>query len=220
MNGTDLQQAFGNHLSQFDDLLPLNEIEIFHWLTLAQEKIVSRSFTSFEQDQVISQIIRPLVCVSESEREETTVAGTHGYVEAHFCIPKDHQYTISISVLVQPISGWTETEEGIVAITEGEPSWSSCKLAQNDDVHRLLKDPFNRPVAWEPLITFGPKVARAYEDSTFSISRLRIEFLRKAKPVTRDCGTDLPDFVHNELVEQAVDLYSKSIYSSKHKLSP
>lgn len=80
------------------------------------------------------------------------------------------------------------------------------RFSQQDDVYRLLKDPFNTTFEKEPLTTIRDSFIDVYTNSIFIIDTIKITYIRKPLPISISLGYDceLPEHTHQTIVDMAV----------------
>ena len=100
-------------------------------------------------------------------------------------------------------------------------NYIECKLVQQDDLIRTLKDPFNSPSKYRAIMYFegGNIFVKCAKDNT--ISNFKLTFLKQ--PAQVNVGTyggqvvefDLPDHTHEEVVKLAVQEAIETIESQR-----
>ena len=80
------------------------------------------------------------------------------------------------------------------------------RFSQQDDIYRLLDDPFNTTYKREPLTTIRDNFIDVYTSSIFIIDEVKITYIRKPIAISLTLGYDceLPDHTHQEIVDMAV----------------
>ena len=79
------------------------------------------------------------------------------------------------------------------------------RFSQQDDIFRLLDDPFNTTTHKEPLTTIRQNFIDVYTSALFITETLKITYLRRPRPISISLGYDceLPDHTHEEIVAMA-----------------
>ena len=79
------------------------------------------------------------------------------------------------------------------------------KFAQQDDIYRLLDDPFNATTHTSPLTTIRGNFIDIYTNAIFITSSAKITYLRKPQPISLSLGynCELPDHTHEEVIAMA-----------------
>lgn len=206
MSGTEFQKAFGTELRQYDSRLILEEEDVFYWLNLAQNGLIREAFSVFEAEAVVTPILRPLQRTEEAEADPGYQTVSGGYTASLFPFPVDCQYVLSVQ------AGVTKSEVYL---------WRLCRIAQNDDIYRLLLDPFNRSTFQRPLASFGKEVARVYTNASFGVTKVLFDYIVAPPDISRDGGCVLPEFIHSDIVHKSITLYmSNQAGPAKKKKNP
>lgn len=95
------------------------------------------------------------------------------------------------------------------------------KLVQQDDLNRVLADPFNRPRYGWPVAYFEDRDIFVLSDGTFTIPSVRLTYLKR--PAQMNLGTygqplvqcELSEYVHKEIVQLAADIILENIESNR-----
>jgi hypothetical protein len=79
------------------------------------------------------------------------------------------------------------------------------KFSQQDDIFRLLDDPFNSTTHTAPLTTIRGNFIDIYTNAIFITSSAKITYLRKPQPINLSLGynCELPDHTHEEVIAMA-----------------
>jgi hypothetical protein len=79
------------------------------------------------------------------------------------------------------------------------------KFSQQDDIFRLLDDPFNSTTHTSPLTTIRGGFIDIYTNAIFITSSVKITYLRKPQPINLSLGynCELPDHTHEEVIAMA-----------------
>jgi len=89
-----------------------------------------------------------------------------------------------------------------------------CKLIQQDDIARVIRDPFNKPNKDKILIYFEDNAIYAICADTFVLTDFNLTFLKQPRKVSvnvsdatgnSDIEFDLPESLHIDIVKLAVD---------------
>lgn len=95
------------------------------------------------------------------------------------------------------------------AMTKRIPTSQTAKItqvlnrfSQQDDIFRLLDDPFNTTNEREPLTTMRDNFIDVYSSAVFMIDQVKITYIRKPLPISLSLGYDceLPEHVHEDIV--------------------
>tara|TARA_R110000822_G_scaffold172970_3_gene312564 strand:+ start:4193 stop:5299 length:1107 start_codon:yes stop_codon:yes gene_type:complete len=79
------------------------------------------------------------------------------------------------------------------------------KFSQQDDIFRLLDDPFNSTTHTSPLTTIRGSFIDIYTNAIFITSSIKITYLRKPQSINLSLGynCELPDHTHEEVIAMA-----------------
>jgi len=190
--------------------------EIFRYLNEAQDEFTDELFTKFEQDQVITDDLRVLV---EKDSEVNALyagpAAAPGSFQADYAtIPTDYRYMIAARVEVK----YNRSDVTIVAPTinaartiTGSSTTATylTRLSQSDDIYRLLLDPFNRTMYYDPLGTINGTKLIVYTNSKFICERFFLDYLRIPNQIslTGPVPSEFPDHLHKDIVDRAINRY-------------
>jgi hypothetical protein len=93
---------------------------------------------------------------------------------------------------------------------------------ETDDLNKLLDDPFNKPTIYRPLYNFRDNKIIFYTSEGSEITNATITYIRKPAVVNYEVDstseyTDLPDHVHHEVVQKAVNMALENIESPRYR---
>lgn len=93
------------------------------------------------------------------------------------------------------------------------------RFAQQDDIFRMLDDPFNTTNEREPLTTIRQDFIDVYTNDIFIMESLKITYIRKPKPISLSLGynCELPDHTHREIVSMAASIILEEISDPRYK---
>ena len=93
------------------------------------------------------------------------------------------------------------------------------RFSQQDDIFRLLDDPFNTTNEKEPLTTMRNKNIDIYTSAIFITDSIKITYLRKPQIISLSLGydCDLPEHTHQEIVAMAVSSILEEITDPRYK---
>lgn len=93
------------------------------------------------------------------------------------------------------------------------------RFSQQDDIYRLLDDPFNVTYKDEPLTTIRDRSIDVYSSAIFLIESIKITYLRKPLNISLSLGSDceLPAHTHNEIVAMAASAILEQIGDPRYK---
>lgn len=169
--------------------------DLLYYLNKSQNQIIKEKVQVFEQSQYITDELRTLL-----KEEDLAISTISGRILAD--LPSDYNILIKHKVITVGDCG-TKTVPGV--------------LVQNDDIYQLLKDPFWKPIAEEPLYyVFGNQIIYEIPDNSFSITGVNISYIKQENKInvslvddTMDVDSELPEFIHDEIINIARELIIK-----------
>tara|TARA_R110001583_G_scaffold26456_1_gene95156 strand:+ start:1142 stop:2305 length:1164 start_codon:yes stop_codon:yes gene_type:complete len=115
---------------------------------------------------------------------------------------------------------YTETALGLKRIPEGGTrEYSLNKFIQQDDIAKLLDDPFNTTKYTAPLTTIRGRYIDVYTNAIFIIDKLKITYIRKPRDISLPLGIscELPEHTHQEIVDMTVSSILEGISDPRYK---
>jgi hypothetical protein len=93
------------------------------------------------------------------------------------------------------------------------------KFVQQDDIFKLLDDPFNTTKHTSPITTIRGRYIDIYTSGIFIIDKLKITYLRKPKQISLPLavGCELPEHTHQEIVDMTVGSILEGISDPRYK---
>jgi hypothetical protein len=106
-----------------------------------------------------------------------------------------------------------------VANTGSQREYSLNKYVQQDDLAKLLGDPFNTTKYTSPLTTVRGRYIDIYTSDIFIIDKLKITYIRKPREISLPLGIscELPDHCHQEIVDMTVSSILEGISDPRYK---
>ena len=103
--------------------------------------------------------------------------------------------------------------------TEGDREYTFNKFVQQDDIYKLLDDPFNTTKPSSPLTTIRGNFIDIYTSDIFIIDKVKITYIRKPKKISLSLGIDceLPEHTHQEIVDMTVGSILEGISDPRYK---
>jgi hypothetical protein len=108
---------------------------------------------------------------------------------------------------------------------DGCCNWGDIKLVQQDDISRVLSDPFNRPTISRPVMIFEDGDIFVWTEEGASIENFLVTFLKR--PAQMNKGTygtsptvvqcELGEYTHKEIVQMAVKIALENIESPRQQ---
>ena len=93
------------------------------------------------------------------------------------------------------------------------------KFVQQDDIAKLLSDPFNTTKYTSPLTTVRGRYIDIYTSDIFIIDKLKITYIRYPRNISLPLGIscELPDHTHQEIVDMAVSSILEGLSDPRFK---
>ena len=93
------------------------------------------------------------------------------------------------------------------------------KFIQQDDIFKLLDDPFNTTKHTSPLTTIRGRYIDIYTNDIFIIDKLKITYIRKPKQISLSLavGCELPEHTHQEIGDMTVGSFLEGISDPRYK---
>jgi hypothetical protein len=236
MNTQQMQYEFGIQLNQFDTPLELTSDDIFYWLNKSQERLVKDRFTGkrlnvgFEQSFDLIADIQNLI---ERNRQEMAMYSPEYNVDEFtadkITLPTNYLYLINhrcVTYSKYPEVTWT------LNVTNRRVPEASARLhsrggnfTQLSDIFTVLDDPFNTTGATSVVTTISGNDIVAYTDKTFVVKEIIIDYIRVPKKLSLNTNdnvttttSELPEHLHKEIIELAVDLFLQNTRQLKQRL--
>lgn len=96
---------------------------------------------------------------------------------------------------------------------------SGNRFSQQDDIFKLLTDPFNTTKHTAPLTTIRGRAIDVYTSDIFIIDTVKITYIRRPMEISLSLGVDceLPEHTHQEIVSMAVSSILEEISDPRYK---
>lgn len=237
MDAKQMQYEFGIQLNQLNLPLDLTSDDIFYWINKAQERLVKDRFTGkrlnigFEET---FDLIADLQNLIERNRQETTVYAPDynfdKFKADKVSLPLNYLYLINhrcVTYNNYPELSWELDSLGVRRL-QNQPAKLNIKgsyFSQLSDIYKVLDDPFNTTSATGVVTTISGNDIIAYTDKTFVVKEIIIDYIRVPKKLslTTDDGSntttsELPEHLHKEIIELAVDLFLQNTRNLKQRL--
>ena len=93
------------------------------------------------------------------------------------------------------------------------------RFSQQDDIFKLLDDPFNTTKHTSPLTTVRGRSIDVYTSDIFIIDTLKITYIRKPQEISLPLGVncELPEHTHQEIVSMTVSSILEAISDPRYK---
>ena len=100
-------------------------------------------------------------------------------------------------------------------------TWEWPKLVQQDDLEKVLDDPFNNPSKSNPVIYFENGNILVRTDNTYTVPAMKLTYIKQ--PTKVNIGTygqpvqefEISEHIHNEIVQLAADIIIENIESRR-----
>jgi hypothetical protein len=115
---------------------------------------------------------------------------------------------------------YVEDALGIKRIANnGTREYALNKFVQQDDIAKLLNDPFNTTKYTSPLTTIRGRHIDIYTNDIFIIDRLKITYIRNPRNISLPLGIscELPEHTHQEIVDMTVSSILEGISDPRYQ---
>jgi len=104
-------------------------------------------------------------------------------------------------------------------LSEATKEFAFNKFIQQDDIFKLLDDPFNTTKHTAPLTTMRGDYIDIYTSDIFIIDKVKITYIRKPKQISLSLGIscELPEHTHQEIVDITVGSILEGISDPRYK---
>lgn len=181
--------------------------QIYIFLNKAIDELVNRARKDYEETQVISDLIKPLVKT--------------GYITGSVVSGNSNVYQFPVTSVVTTEGGVTGMSyrfflRAQAKVTLGAVSrYVKTKWTEIDDLDPKLEDPFNKPVVNEVPVAFEANSIFAYKDTDFEVTHIRVTFVEDPAVVDDSTNCNLPVFAHKTIVDRAVSIALSVVESSR-----
>lgn len=209
MNVVELQYAFELEASNLDNYVTdkLTSSDILYWLNQGVQKFIKTRFdgnnyqrTSFEQNE---KRARDLINLLTTVTLDLTSSVKTSYTQYSATYPDDFMFMIDENVDIYPVSDSTK-----VSSTDVFECTSDNYMQR---VTNNLTDFHLRNGNARPLRVRTTNGCNLLTDGTYVISSYQISYIRKPNQIILTTPffeyTDFPDYVLNEIVKMAVQMY-------------
>ena len=189
------------------------EIDLF--INLAQDRLVKTRYggnnlyrTSFEQSQKRTDDLRTII-------KQTTLTPLS---PTSLNKPGGQFFNLPNSVATNDVYWFSIQEEANVIVTDCDGNTSTVKLPvkpiTHDQYNKIIKDPFNKPDETE-LVRLVSEGAIEVISPVASLVSLVLRYVRKPQriDVVNAVDCELPDHMHQEVVDVAVSLALENVES-------
>jgi hypothetical protein len=229
MTPLEMQIAFSTEMAVHTNLPPVLSDDIFYFLNKAQHNYVVDNFTGFNKERRKFEQSQPLIdALKILVKKDVLIPVQYAGEDAAFNnfqvdrapLPENNLFILSHrSKVLYDVRGrlgkWELTDNRRYP----EDDVYNLKLlivnnrfSQQDDIYRMLEDPFNTTKFDSPITDINENWINIYTDKHFIVSEVLLNYLRRPQTIGLDPLTpcELPEYVHQEIVEKAVNLYLRS----------
>lgn len=217
MSPLDMQIAFQDAFFRTGIPLEITSSEMFREMNEAQDDIVSQAYQRFEKDLIVTSTLMPLV-VRNAELIPTvsTDSVIDGYTVDRITLPADFRYFISVAAKTEWVyggySGVTGTNPRSVDDVGKVIKVRGVRIVQQDDIDRVLQDPFSKPLYRSPVAVIHDSYIDFYTDnSSFVVSAGYLTYIKDPNVISLDGGaggsavpSELPEHAHRDIVDLAI----------------
>jgi hypothetical protein len=217
MTARQMQIAFQDAFERADLDLTITSTELFKELNDAQDLIVAQLFQDFEMNNQISAALAPLVVRNASiTTTYPSAQALDGFTIDRAALPGAFRFFIAARARVEyKYGGYSGvTLDGGLNRTVDDVSKSTLtvpvRISQQDDIYRLLQDPFNKSLFRNPVAVIYDTYLDVYaDDSTFATPTVFLDYLKDPDEISLTGPTpcELPDHLHRQIVDTAVERY-------------
>ena len=115
---------------------------------------------------------------------------------------------------------FTDNYAAAKRISDGTVSRSFAfnKFVQQDDIFKLLTDPFNTTKFSSPLTTIMGDYINIYTSDIFIIDKVKITYIRKPREISLslDVSCELPVHTHREIVDMTISSILEGINDPRY----
>jgi hypothetical protein len=142
------------------------------------------------------------------------VTGSGGFIRTVWIVNGD----MSTALYQYEIEKTTSAKD-VRAAPQADKRISKCWFAQNDDIPKIMEDPFNRTSYKSVSYTVRENFIDVYSDNTFVIPKVFIVYIRRPKSISiiEGVGCELPEHTHQEIVEMTIKSILEGIESQRYQ---
>lgn len=229
-----MQYQFGIQMNQFGEALQLNSDDIQYWLNKGQLELVKEKYTGinrerrgFEQSQQRIDDLRILIRRdTKLDNIEHNVLTRYKHFESETgVLPNDYLFLIASRSKIayhHPELNWErndmiEQREPIEPFSEKRVS---NRLVLHDHLYNVLDDPFNTTKPSSPVTIVNDNKVTVFSNKTFLVKEIIIDYLKmpRAMNIKEEVSSELPEHLHDEIIQRAVDLFLNNTRELKQRL--
>ena len=103
-----------------------------------------------------------------------------------------------------------------------DAKYVGVKFIQQDDLNRVLDDPFNKPKYGWPVVYFEDRDIFVISDNTYTVPRVKLTYIKRPAQMKNAYVSDatlveceLSEYTHKEIVQLAADIILENIESQR-----
>jgi len=208
-----MQDAFVTELTLYGKRASVDSEDIFYFLNKGQEKLIADWFSGlnptgkgFDQSQMMTDFLRPLQ-IKNYNIPTVYVGVIQASVHADkVVLPNDYLFLISSRSIVKDTANPAQTA-GVQRTGTGTATKVLNRQIQSDDIYRLLDDPFNTPIKADPLVDLAGGDLHVFTSDVFVVTDIEINYIKEPTEISESGNSDLPNFVHQDIVDLAVTMF-------------
>lgn len=202
--------------------------EIDYFLNEAQERFIKTRYSpnniykeGFEEIQKRTDDLRTLVVTNYAPISAVTTE-TNTYKADFSTVYSDEAQVTNITT-TESYQFFLRGRARVVK-TGCTSSYVPVKIIRQNELERVLLDPFNTPKLNSPIAYFERGILYVVTDGTFTIDKFKITYLKRARKIqygttyptpTTDVTCELPEHTHKEIVQLAVNIALETIESRR-----
>lgn len=210
-----MQYEFGIQINQFDKALELTSDDIEYWLNKAQIELIKEKFNGrnetrrgFEQSPQTVEDLRVLLQKNYEETATEDIVPLNGFSSYQATLPGDTLFLLNLRANVTYTHQSTDKTKIV-----------SVRFATQDTVYKMMDDPFNTTKVGSPIADVSGYLVTIYS-KTFSIDKVLMNYIRvpREMSIIGDVDCELPEHLHKEIIQRAVDLFLYNTRELKQRL--
>jgi hypothetical protein len=213
MTVRQFQIAFQDAFERANLTLDITSTELFREINEAQDDIIDELYLRFEQNNMISAALSPLVMRNtEILTDYAAEISLDNYSIDRVTLPTNFRYLIALRAEVEWMyggySGTTVDVDGNRTVDDVEKTTKivPVRIVMQDHLHQILKDPFNKSIFRSPVAIRHDDAIDIYCDtSTYVAPKAYLDYVKKPATIALpSTSSELPDYVHRDIVDRAV----------------
>ncbi len=211
MTPREMQDSFEHKINIMDSEIMIESHIVFYWLNRSMDTFIKNTLlgntprgNSVEQTQKQTENIRTLII-------ENSITPTVGALEDKpnsyiAVLPSNYKYPLSEEVLIE----LTDLKGDIVTLRQGITETTSDRYRSDiDNPYSEYRVHYDEA---KPLRMFKDNSVELITDGNYTVDKYFLRYIRIPEKINLggiDC--ELPEFVHDEIVDLAVMLFVRSV---------